>query len=183
MAQSENCANEREASDQCMLAAWLLRAYFAMVRVNLQRCFFGVCSKLLSFEKPLLPRLRRRLVRRHILYQNSNILNATAKFLRERVERLLDYLDLFPTKTEPCSLADIATLGFAISFMTSASVSLADCFLVFFLLIVQWQSRAAEELLVRSHQATVSMRLRAWLASGKLTLLSGLSTTSGTWNR
>jgi len=30
---------------------------------------------------------------RHILYQHRNILNATAKFLWERVERLLDYLD------------------------------------------------------------------------------------------
>jgi hypothetical protein len=34
-----------------------------------------------------------------------------------------------------CSRADIATLGFAISFMTSASVALADCFCVFLLAI------------------------------------------------
>lgn len=40
-----------------------------------------------------------------------------------------------------------------------------------------------EELLVRSRQATVSMRLGAWLASGKLTSLSGLRATSGTTNR
>jgi hypothetical protein len=33
------------------------------------------------------------LVRRKILHQNSNILNATAKFFWERVQRLLDYLD------------------------------------------------------------------------------------------
>jgi hypothetical protein len=37
------------------------------------------------------------------------------------------------------SLADIATLGFAISFMTSASVALADCFLLFFLAVVLWE--------------------------------------------
>ena len=36
-------------------------------------------------------------------------------------------------KTELCSLADIATLGFAISLMTSASVALAGCFFVFLL--------------------------------------------------
>ena len=42
---------------------------------------------------------------------------------------------------------------------------------------------AAEELLVRGYQSTVSMRLRAWLPSGKLTLLSGLSTASRTMNR
>jgi hypothetical protein len=32
-----------------------------------------------------------------------------------------------------CSRTDVATLGFAISRMTSASVALADCFLVFLL--------------------------------------------------
>ena len=32
---------------------------------------------------------------------------------------------------ELCSRADISTLGFAISLMTSASVALADCFCVF----------------------------------------------------
>src|SRR5713101_3538918 len=55
-------------------------------------------------QSPLLPRLRRWLVPRHILYQNSNVTNATAKFLWERVERLLDYLDevftLHPSPTE-----------------------------------------------------------------------------------
>src|SRR5712692_1382350 len=55
-------------------------------------------------QSPLLPRLRRWLVRRHILYQNSNVTNATAKFLWERVERFLDYLDemftLHPLLTE-----------------------------------------------------------------------------------
>src|SRR6266446_79693 len=44
------------------------------------------------------------LVRRHILYQNSNVTNATTKFLWERVERLLDYVDemftLHPSPTE-----------------------------------------------------------------------------------
>src|SRR5712692_6366428 len=44
-------------------------------------------------QSPLLPRLRRWLVRRHILYQNSNVTNATAKFPWERVKSLLDYLD------------------------------------------------------------------------------------------
>ena len=44
-------------------------------------------------QPPLLPRLRRRLLPRRILYQNSNVTNATAEFLWERVERLLDYLD------------------------------------------------------------------------------------------
>ena len=39
------------------------------------------------------------------------------------------------------SLADVATLGFAISLMTSASVALADCFLVFFLPIASIMSR------------------------------------------
>src|ERR1035441_1594737 len=55
-------------------------------------------------QPPLLPRLRRGLVRRHILYQNSNVTNATAKFWWERVERLLDYLDemftLHPSPTK-----------------------------------------------------------------------------------
>src|ERR1035437_7570786 len=55
-------------------------------------------------QPPLLPRLRRWLVRRHILYQNSNVTNATAKFLWDRVESLLDYLDemftLHPSPTE-----------------------------------------------------------------------------------
>src|SRR5712692_3324527 len=55
-------------------------------------------------QPPLVPRMRLWLVRRHILYQNSNVTNATAKFLWERVERLLDYLDemstLHPSPTE-----------------------------------------------------------------------------------
>jgi hypothetical protein len=55
-------------------------------------------------QPPLLPRLRRRLLPRRILYQNSNVTNATAEFLWERVERLLDYLDemftLYPSPTE-----------------------------------------------------------------------------------
>jgi hypothetical protein len=55
-------------------------------------------------QPPLLPRLRGSLVRRHIHYQNGNVPNATAKFLWERVERLLDYLDemftLHPSPTE-----------------------------------------------------------------------------------
>src|SRR5712692_5789848 len=55
-------------------------------------------------QSPLLPRLRRWLVRRHILYQNSNVTNATAKFMWERVKRLLDYLDemfaLHPSPSE-----------------------------------------------------------------------------------
>ncbi|MGA9861892.1 MAG: hypothetical protein WBQ19_07245 [Terriglobales bacterium] len=57
-------------------------------------------------QSPLLPRTqcRRWLVRRHILNQNRDVTNATAKFLGERVERLLDYLDemfaLHPSPTE-----------------------------------------------------------------------------------
>src|SRR5208282_585839 len=57
-------------------------------------------------QPPLLPRTQcgRWLVRRHILNQNSNVTNATAKFLGERVERLLDYLDemfaLHPSPTK-----------------------------------------------------------------------------------
>src|SRR6266699_2030866 len=55
-------------------------------------------------QPPLPPRLRRWLVRRHIFYQNSNVTNATAKFLWERVERVLDYLDemftFHPSPTE-----------------------------------------------------------------------------------
>src|SRR6266849_8675600 len=56
-------------------------------------------------QSPLLPRLRRWLVRRHILYQNSNVTNATAKFLWERVERLLDYLDeMFTLHPSPAEI-------------------------------------------------------------------------------
>ena len=47
-------------------------------------------------------------------------------------------------KNEIYSLADVATLGFAISLTISASVALDDCFLVFFfffLPIVQMISR------------------------------------------
>src|SRR5712692_5098024 len=55
-------------------------------------------------QPPLVPRMRLWLVRRHILHQNSNVTNATAEFLWERVERLLDYLDemctLHPSPTE-----------------------------------------------------------------------------------
>jgi hypothetical protein len=50
------------------------------------------------------PQGHRRLAWRFILYQNRNVPNTTAKFLRERVERLLDYLDemftLHPSPTE-----------------------------------------------------------------------------------
>jgi len=42
-------------------------------------------------------------------------------------------LELHSEKTELYSLADLATLGFAIPLMTSASVALADCFFVFLL--------------------------------------------------
>jgi NAD(P)-dependent dehydrogenase (short-subunit alcohol dehydrogenase family) len=42
-------------------------------------------------------------------------------------------LDLRSEKTELYFLADVATLGFAISLMTSASVALSDCFFVFLL--------------------------------------------------
>jgi hypothetical protein len=57
-------------------------------------------------ESPVLtrPRGQRPLAWRLILYQNGNVPNATAKFLRERVERLLDYLDemftLHPSPTD-----------------------------------------------------------------------------------
>src|SRR5262245_8977727 len=55
-------------------------------------------------QPPLLPRPRRWLVRRRILEQNRNVMHATAKFLRERVEHLLDYLGetftLHPSPTE-----------------------------------------------------------------------------------
>ena len=44
-------------------------------------------------QPPVLPRLHRWLVRWHILHQNGNVTDAAAKFLRERVESLLDYLD------------------------------------------------------------------------------------------
>ncbi len=47
----------------------------------------------------------RRLVQRHILYQNSNVTNATAKFLWERVERLLDYLgEMFTLHLSPTEI-------------------------------------------------------------------------------
>src|ERR1039458_5266624 len=56
-------------------------------------------------QPPLLPRLRRWLVRRHILYQDSNVTNATAKFCWERVERLLDYLgEMFMLHPSPTKL-------------------------------------------------------------------------------
>ena len=42
-------------------------------------------------------------------------------------------LELRFEQRELYSFADKTTLGFAISLMTSASVALADCFLVFFL--------------------------------------------------
>src|ERR1039458_532341 len=43
-------------------------------------------------KKPSLPRAGRRLVRRQVLYQNGDIVNACAKLFRERVENLLDHL-------------------------------------------------------------------------------------------
>src|ERR1019366_2539145 len=56
-------------------------------------------------QPPLLPRLRRWLVGRHILYQNSNVTNAPAKFCRERVERLLDYLgEMFTLHRSPTKI-------------------------------------------------------------------------------
>jgi hypothetical protein len=44
----------------------------------------------------------------------------------------------FDPKTLDATLADLTTLGFAISFMTSASVALADCFLAFIFSIHPW---------------------------------------------
>jgi hypothetical protein len=44
-------------------------------------------------------------------------------------------------KMSLCSRADLATLGFAISLTTSASIALSDCFLVFFLPTVPMMSR------------------------------------------
>ena len=56
-------------------------------------------------------------------------------------------------KNEIYSFADVATLGFAISLTTSASVALDDCFLVFFLPIVQMTSRVWGRLQVNFDQA------------------------------
>src|SRR5664280_1882887 len=56
-------------------------------------------------QPPLLPRLRRWLVRRHILYQDSDVTNATAKFCWERVERLLYYLgEMFMLHPSPTKI-------------------------------------------------------------------------------
>src|ERR1035441_1010647 len=56
-------------------------------------------------QPPLLPRLRRWLVRRHILYQDSNVTNATAKFCWERVECLLYYLgEMFTLHPSPTKI-------------------------------------------------------------------------------
>src|SRR5664279_2574841 len=56
-------------------------------------------------QPPLLPRLRRWLVGRHILYQNSDVTNATAKFCWERVERLLYYLgEMFMLHPSPTKI-------------------------------------------------------------------------------
>ena len=44
-------------------------------------------------QPPVLPRMWRWLVGRHIFHQNSNVTDATAEFLWQRVESLLDYLD------------------------------------------------------------------------------------------
>src|SRR5207245_11238393 len=43
-------------------------------------------------QPPLPPRLRRWLVRRQILHQNSNVADSTAKFLWKRIEFILDHL-------------------------------------------------------------------------------------------
>jgi hypothetical protein len=44
-------------------------------------------------QPPLFPRLQGSLVPGQILHQNSDVADAYAKFLWERVQRLLDYLD------------------------------------------------------------------------------------------
>src|SRR5208337_2784823 len=49
------------------------------------------------------------LVRRQILHQNSNVTNAAAKFLWERVERLLDYLgEMFALHPSPTAISKSA---------------------------------------------------------------------------
>jgi len=87
-------------------------------------------------QPPLLPRLRRWLVRRHILYQNSNVTNATAKFLWERVEHHLDYLDemftLHPSPNEMARSLRVAVVLFVVIIVIFFAVSFVFLF-VFFL--------------------------------------------------
>lgn len=56
-------------------------------------------------------------------------------------------------KTGLYSLAEVATLGFAISLMTSARVALADCFLVFFLPTIFMMSQVRGRLQVNFDHA------------------------------
>jgi hypothetical protein len=88
-------------------------------------------------QPPLLPRLRWWLVRRHILHQNSNVTNATAKFLWERVEHFLDDLDevsalilhpLAQTRARSFLVAVIIFVVFIVIFF-------AATFVVFFFLL------------------------------------------------
>jgi hypothetical protein len=69
-----------------------------------------------------------------------------------------------------CSRADIATIGFAISLVTSASVALADCFLVF-RLAIRHDFRNPERLLVNLDRLVLlSKRWVVGAESGRLTL-------------
>ena len=60
-----------------------------------------------------------------------------------------------------CSRAELATRGFAISLITSASVALADCFLILFLPTVPTMSR------VRTDYRSIWIKrpLLAWYSS------------------
>src|ERR1019366_4295592 len=87
-------------------------------------------------QPPLLPRLRGSLVRRHILYQNGNVTNATAKFLWERVERLLDYLDeMFTLHPSPIEIRAGSLRVAVVVFVVIIVIFFAVAFVFVFFLV------------------------------------------------
>ena len=95
-------------------------------------------------QRPLPSRLRRWLVRRHVLYQNSNVTNATAKFLWERVEHLLDYLDeMFmlhpsPKENKHGSAQSRITIVFVFINMIFFAVAVAVALVFLFVFLLVW---------------------------------------------
>src|SRR5712692_945222 len=99
-------------------------------------------------QSPLLPRLRRWLVRRHILYQNSNVTNATAKFLWKRVEHLFDYLgEMFTLHPSPLNRA--RSLRVAVVLVALIVIFFAVVFLFLFVFFLVWFSSKED---IGSHQ-------------------------------
>jgi hypothetical protein len=93
-------------------------------------------------EPPVLtrPQGQRWLVWRLILYQNRHVANATAKFLRERVERLFDHPDeMLTLHPSPTEIKRARSLRVAVALVVIIVIFCAVVFLFFlFFLFLVW---------------------------------------------